>query len=477
MTSSASKQLRIFEINTRVFCDRFDQITEEDLSGLAKLGFDAVWLMGAWQIGEGATKISRTLSADFAGSPYAIADYRLSSVLGGQPAYETFRERAVQAGLKVFLDFIPNHMSLDSEWITENSELFVTSDAQVRKQDPGEFFLHCSGTVVAHGKDPYFPPWYDTAQLDYSCPELRSRQIRNLINISKLADGVRCDMAMLILRDYIRQRWYPRATDQWFSDRMPAEFWGEAISAVKQKSPGFIFLAEAYWGKEPQLQQLGFDLTYEKNLYDALVERSAPRLFQQLWRPIKEMNSSLFFIENHDEARAAAVFTAEENIAAMALILSLPGSVLVHQGQMDGFKQRLPIQLARMPEGENPDQTLRSRYESLLKATRDPVFADGGFRPFSSQSADVVSFLRFGQRTVAAYIGQIGGHNGAFAGTPLNITSIAEIVGTPTALRLTDIIGGRSVVVPSNSGSFIFQPGSLGLPPNARFCLLRVDVE
>jgi glycosidase len=467
--------LRIYEINTRIFCDRFDRISEEQLSRLAGLGFDAVWLMGVWRIGEGAKKISRTISPDFSGSPYAIAGYDLSPDLGGLGAYQTFRERARAVGLKVLLDFIPNHMGLDSEWISENSKLFITSNPAVRKQDPSEFFLHPSGEVVAHGKDPYFPPWYDTAQLDYSSAELRSRQIDKLIGISKVADGVRCDMAMLILKDYIKQRWYPAAPDAWFDERMPAEFWGQAIAVVKQEAPGFIFLAEAYWGKEPDLQRLGFDLTYEKTVYDALVERSASRVYDRLRQPAQVLESSLFFIENHDEARAASVFSPDENTAAMALILSLPGSSLVHQGQMEGLKERLAIQLPRPIHSEMPDQVLEEAYEKLLRATAAGVFKAGVFRLFNSQDPDVVAFARVDSQTIAAYLGQIGGEAGHFARALLDVTPLAELARATSVVRITDMIGKNSVLVSTNRGSFTFVPASLGLAPTTRFCLVRVE--
>lgn len=467
--------MRIYEINTRTFCDRFDQITQDQLSRLVQLGFDAIWPMGAWRISEGARKISRTMSADYDGSPYALADYQLSPQLGGIEAYQIFRTRANAAGLKVLLDFIPNHMALDSDWIAQDSNLFIKSDPTVRKQDPSEFFLHSSGEVIAHGKDPYFPPWYDTAQLDYTSPALRARQIDVLRRISKIADGVRCDMAMLILRDYFHQRWYPEAPADWFNKRMPSEFWSEAVSATKEAAPGFTFLAEAYWDKEPELQSLGFDLTYEKGLYDALVARSASRVYERLRQPDQTLKSSLFFIENHDEPRAASVFTQDENIAAMALVLSTPGSALVYQGQIEGLKERLPIQLRHVPPGEKPDEIIRQAYEKLLRATSGNVFKNGSFRLFSSQAPDVVSVARYDSQSVAAYIGQIGGPAERFAGSVLDVTPLAEMVRATTILRLTDILRDVSVSIRGVTAGFKLVPASLGITPGTRFCLLRAE--
>src|SRR5262249_28634724 len=232
----------------------------------------------------------------------------------------------------------------------------------------------------------------------------------NLKRISQDADGVRCDMAMLVLRDYFRQRWYPNATESWFSQRMPGEFWHEAISEIKSACPEFVFLAEAYWGKELDLQRLGFDLTYEKLLYDALVARNAAWIKELLSRPVDLLQRSLFFIENHDELRAASVFETDENLAAMAMLLALPGSVLVHQGQMQGYRKKVPIQLTRQRVvSEQPNDELKQGYEALLRCTAGPVFDVGKFQVWSSRNPGIVNFLRTdGDRTVV-YACQIGG--------------------------------------------------------------------
>ncbi|HEY6327890.1 MAG TPA: alpha-amylase family glycosyl hydrolase [Blastocatellia bacterium] len=470
-----SNKLRIYEINTRIFCDKFDDITPKQLSSIADLGFDAIWLMGAWTIGEGATQISKTISSAFEGSPYAITDYELSPKLGGLDSYKTLRNRAREAGLKVLLDFIPNHMGLDSRWIAPHPEFFIESDPEVRNQDPGEYFLHPSGQVVAHGRDPNFPPWYDTAQLDYSSPALRARQIENLHFISTLADGVRCDMAMMVLRDHVREQWYPHASQQFFDQRMPGEFWGEAINSVRRAAPDFIFLAEAYWGKEPQLCHLGFDLTYEKELYDALVARSDLRVFDRLKLPTQDLKSSLFFLENHDEARAAAVFSPSENVAAMTLLLALPGSVLLHQGQIQGLTEKQPIQLTCPVREEVPNKELEQDYGAILRATSDAVFKEGIFAPFTSRAQNIVSFARHGPSSRAAYFGQIGGTTGQFANTLLDIGPLWQISRATNALKLIDLVGKNSLIITPDHGAVRFVPSALGVRGDSRFCLVRFE--
>ncbi|HJZ67289.1 MAG TPA: alpha-amylase family glycosyl hydrolase, partial [Blastocatellia bacterium] len=204
------------------------------MAELSRLGFDAVWLMGVWQISDGARKISKITSEDFEGSPYAVPTYEVNRQLGGKAKFARLVKRAHAAGLSVVVDFVSNHMALDSPWISRRPGLFVRSNTKARSQSTSEFFLHKSGEVIAFGRDPYFPPWNDTAQLDYSNAALRVQMIEVLKRISRYADGVRCDMAMLVLKDCIRHLWYPLLSDSEFNQRMPGEFWDEAIIGVKR---------------------------------------------------------------------------------------------------------------------------------------------------------------------------------------------------------------------------------------------------
>ena len=141
--------MRIYEINARVHCSRFDQITASELANLALLGFDAVWMMGVWRISEGARNLSKITAEDFDGSPYAVPNYEINRALGGSSQFKRLVKRANDAGLSVIVDFVSNHMALDSAWIGQKPELFVRSDIKSREQCTSEFFLHRSGEVVA----------------------------------------------------------------------------------------------------------------------------------------------------------------------------------------------------------------------------------------------------------------------------------------------------------------------------------------
>ena len=465
--------MRIYEINARVHCQSFDQIRSNELVELGKLGFDAVWMMGVWQISEGALKISKIVSNDYEGSPYAVPDYKINRDLGGKSRFSALVKRAHEAGLAVIVDFVSNHMALDSEWIRERPDFFIRSDANARKQMTGEYFLHESGEMVAFGRDPYFPPWHDTAQLDYTNPALRARMIEVLKWISTIADGVRCDMAMLVLRDYFRSQWYSQAPASWFDERMPGEFWDQAIREVKAARPDFKFIAETYWDKERQLLQLGFDLVYEKRIYDALVDHNAQAVIERVVSLSDVLAGSLYFIENHDEPRAASVFHRNDQLAAAALILSLPGSVLIHEGQMEGKRERLPVQRIRPLTVETPDDELRAAYASLLAATHQNIFRRGSLKFFDTGVYGVVSFMREDADQTVAYLGQISEGWHRFGSTILDITPVARTVALGHFVRVINLLNNESILVEQVHGKFLLRPNQL-YSEETRFCLIEV---
>ena len=467
--------MRIYEINSRVHCSRFDQITATELAELAQLGFDALWMMGVWRISKGARKISKITSEDYEGSPYAVPTYEINRELGGSGQFVRLVKRAHAAGLSVILDFVSNHMALDSPWITQWPDLFIRSDIRARKQSTSEFFLHRSGEVVAFGRDPYFSPWNDTAQLDYANEALRTRMIEELKRISRYADGVRCDMAMLVLRDCFRRLWYPLAADSAFDEVMPGEFWDQAIDAVRRVNPAFRFIAEAYWDKEQELRALGFDLCYEKQLYDGLVGHDLGRVLQRLRRDPEALRGSLYFIENHDEPRAASVFGKSDHLAALALILSIPGSVLIHEGQMEGKHERLPVQRIRPLADEPADPALRASYGQLLKITNDDVFKRGDFELFDPGVYGTLGFIRKDQRRVIAYLGQISDAWHKFNSPQMDVSAVAREAGAGSQLRLTNLLNSQTVTVQGASAAFNLEMSQLGVEDDTRFCVLEAS--
>ena len=259
-----------------------------------------------------------------------VADYSVADSLGGAKALRKFRAELRRHDLKLVLDFIPNHVGVDHPWLTERPELFVRSPTRRPESFP---VVHGGGTSwIAHGKDPYFPAWLDTAQLDYRFAATRAAMTETLRSIAEQCDGVRCDMAMLVLNDIFDKTWkdFPNG-----GSAPRGEFWAGAISAVKRRQPGFLFIAEAYWDVEPRLQELGFDYVYDKKFYDYLAARDYVALQRHVQEVAGRFNPARF-LENHDEPRIASLLTMPEQKAAAVLLLAQPGLRLLYDGQLAG---------------------------------------------------------------------------------------------------------------------------------------------
>jgi glycosidase len=378
----------VFEINTRCWlrelADTADRavtlatVPDSEFLHWKKFGFTHIWLMGVWATGPKSRDASRArpelrqFAAEAFGasddsclgcSPYAIANYVVADSLGGPLALRQFREKLRSHGIALILDFVPNHVGLDHPWIETKSHLLVTSPTQRPETFPVS--TPAKTLWVAHGRDPYFPAWNDTAQLDYRNPATRSAMIDILKSIADQCDGVRCDMAMLVLNDVFEKTWNtfppPAPTPS-------AEFWSEAIPAVKQSHPNFLFIAEAYWNLEARLQSLGFDYNYDKVFYDKLAHRD----FAGLQAHVQSVETSfkpVRFLENHDEPRIASVLSLPEHEAAALLLLNQPAMRLLHDGQLTGRKRRMPVQFERYWP-EPPDPEITDFYQSLLQKAR-----------------------------------------------------------------------------------------------------------
>ena len=394
----------ICELNTWVWLNQLTQeaqqpitlanVPEAELQRLSGLGFDGLWLMGVWRRSPAARRIAREgaefqdghrralpdyTPEDIVGSAYAIFDYHVDAALGGDDGLAAFRKRLHACGLHLILDFVPNHLSRDHAWTVEHPERFVQGTEADLARDPGIFF-RCESRwgprVLAHGRDPYFPAWTDTAQLDYRRSETQQAITDELVDIAARCDGVRCDMAMLENQDTFLKTWGGS-----FESSQP-EFWLKAIPAVREKYPGFLFMAEVYWGldQEEKLQRFGFDYTYDKRLYDLLLHGDAGAVRNRLRESDAAYQSSLVrFIENHDEERARTAFGLARSRAAAALALALPGMRLLHEGQIEGYQVHLPVRLGRR-QVEPPEPDLVSFYHRLLLALRHTVFHDGAWR-------------------------------------------------------------------------------------------------
>jgi hypothetical protein len=388
----------VYEINTWVWIDELSRkygksvdlgtVPGAEWDALGSRGLDAVWFMGAWErspagiaismdnagLLEGFKHVLPDFSAsDNVGSPYCVRRYIVDDHLGGRSGLAEARRQLRERGLRLILDFVPNHVAPDHPWVAEHPEYFVRGTAEDIARDPASF-AEIGGAVFARGRDPYFPAWPDVLQLDAFQPGLRQAAIETLCDLAGQCDGVRCDMAMLMLNAIFERTWGARAGAPPDSD-----YWTTVIAATRGRSGEFRFIAEAYWDLEWELQQQGFDYCYDKKLYDRMEHADAEMVRQHLLGDLSYQDKMVRFIENHDEPRAAATFGSGKARAAAVAILTLPGARLLHEGQFEGRKARVPVFLARRP-AEPVDQGVVAFYERLLEATHRAVFRDGAWQ-------------------------------------------------------------------------------------------------
>jgi hypothetical protein len=384
----------IYQINTWVWLSSLSErysspiqlhtVPDEVLDDLAAHHIDAVWLMGIWQRSEegrlNALKYKHEYRGalpditddDVIGSAYAVGDYRVDDRLGGRDGLAVLRAKLRARGLRLLLDFVPNHVATDHPWVLGHPEYLIQGTREDLRDRPDDFFNKRRGRqrmfYFAHGRDPHFPGWSDTAQLNIFSAEMRKAQRDLLLDIADQCDGVRCDMAMLMLDDIFARTWHG-----YINGRLERPYWQELIGAVKASYPDFVFIAEVYWGREGELLNQGFDYVYDKVLYDRIMEKDVQKLRQHLLAPVAYQRRTLRFIENHDEPRAQASLGARRSYAAATLIATLPGATLFHDGQFDGRRIKLPVQIRRQPH-ETHDSKLRHFYKMLLAETRDPIY-------------------------------------------------------------------------------------------------------
>jgi hypothetical protein len=290
--------------------------------------------------------------------------------LGGPEGLAVARQELARRGMNLILDFVPNHVAPDHPWAAEHPEYFIRGTPDELRNAPSSF-IEIGGTVYACGRDPFFPAWPDVLQLNAFAPGLRRAVIETVSNIAGQCDGIRCDMAMLLLNQIFQRTWGQRA-----GEPPVTEYWTDVISALKQKHPGFIFIAEAYWDLEWELQQHGFDFCYDKKLYDRLEHGNGESVYLHLCADPAYQKKLLRFIENHDEPRAASSFPPAKERPAALTTATLMGMRLFHEGQFEGRKARVPVFLGRRPQ-ESFDQDLQRFYAKLLEAIHRPIFRDG----------------------------------------------------------------------------------------------------
>ena len=387
----------LYEINAWSWLERMsadlgrmiqlEDVPDSTWDSIAERGFNIVWLMGVWRRSPESRRIAledpanfpqfdRALPgwtpADVIASPYAVAAYVPDARIGTWDSLDRVRNKLHARGMGLFLDFVGNHTALDHPWVREHSEYYVQAQQPEFENNPSFYYpvQTPQGTrFIALAKDPYYPPWKDVAQLNHWNPGARAAQLTELRTIASHCDGVRCDMAMLLLNDIFGNNWRHLLGD---TPRPQNEFWSEA----KPQVPDLTLLAEAYWGTEQRLFELGFDFAYDKTLYDAVRDANPQQVRDRLNSLPQYQNNFARFMENHDEARRAVIFPNDRLVADGTLLGTLPGMRFYHQGEIEGRTIHLPITL-RLAAEEPINPFSAAFFGKILEITKQDVFHQG----------------------------------------------------------------------------------------------------
>jgi glycosidase len=466
----------LFQINTRVWLQRLSReagkrvtlsdIDDATIDSFAERGFDWIWLLSVWQIGAAGRAVSRgnpqwhaefqailpdLTEDDICGSGFAITAYTVSDALGGERALAQFRERLARRGIKLMLDFVPNHTAPDHPWVKAHPDYYMEGNAAALATSPYNYLrveTDRGPKMLAYGRDPNFPGWPDTLQLNYANPELQLARIDELLAIAGKCDGVRCDMAMLLLPEIFERTW----------GITPEPFWPRAIPVVHAQYRAFTFMAEVYWDLEWTLQQQGFDYCYDKRLYDRLRDGHADPIRGHLLAGLDYQDKLARFLENHDEPRAASEFPWPQHQATAIITYLSPGLRFFHQGQFEGARVRVPTHLCRGPvEPTNP--VIAAFYARLLAVLKRTAFRDGAWsqiKPLPAWAGNCTSegFVAY------SWIGEDGGRHVVVVNYAGNQGQCRLPLPFPDfrgqQIRLTDLIGTE---IYDRDGSELAGPG------------------
>jgi hypothetical protein len=381
----------IYEVNTAVWLNELSRaegkqvtlanVPDSGWDAVTPAGADAVWLMGVWERSPAGLELALANAGllesfhaalpdvrteDIIGSPYCVHQYAADQRFGGPAGLAAARAALAARGVRLILDYVPNHVAPDHPWVATHPEFFIQGDEDDIKADPAGW-VSVGGHVLAHGRDPYFPPWPDVVQLNAFSAAARAATARTLADIADQCDGIRCDMAMLMTNEVFERTWDGRA-----GQRPAEEFWPAIIAQLRTGHPQTVLIAEAYWDMEWTLQQQGFGFCYDKRLYDRILEGNPGAVRDHLRAGLDYQSRLVRFLENHDEPRIAAELPPVLQQAAAVAVATLPGATLWHEGQFEGRRTRIPVFLDRGPD-EVPDVELAGWYLNLLQR----VAADG----------------------------------------------------------------------------------------------------
>jgi glycosidase len=394
---------------------RLDEIPDQELALLARRGINSLWLIGVWERSRASKTIKQLCgNRDAVASAYSLFDYRIADDLGGEPAYIQLRDRAYRHGVRLASDMVPNHMGIDSPWVVEHPEWFISrwdspypaysfngpdlsSDGRVEIKIEDHYYEQSDAAVVFrrrdkssgearfiyHGNDGTSFPWNDTAQLDYLNPAVREQVIQTILHVARLFPVIRFDAAMTLAKRHFHRLWFPgpgasgaipsRAefgmSQAEFDKHMPHEFWREVVDRVAAEVPGTLLLAEAFWLMEGYfVRTLGMHRVYNSAFMVMLRDEDNAK-YRSVLKNTLEFDPDIMkryvnFMSNPDERTAIDQFGKGDKSFGVAVMMStLPGLPMFGHGQIEGFTEKYGMEYRWPRYEENPDSVLVARHD------------------------------------------------------------------------------------------------------------------
>ena len=407
-----------------------DQFPDEELDSLARAGFTGLWLIGLWERSVASQTIKQMCgNPDAVASAYSLHDYEIAHNLGGPDAMHNLRDRAWQRGIRMASDMVPNHMAIDSRWVVEHPEWFITldeppfptytfngpdlshdprvgiylEDHYYSKSDAAVVFKRVDRWTgetkyVYHGNDGTTMPWNDTAQLNYLNPEVREGVIQTILHVARQFPIIRFDAAMTLAKRHYQRLWFPEPgtggaiasraehglTARKFNEAFPEEFWRDVVDRVALELPDTLLLAEAFWMMEGYfVRTLGMHRVYNSAFMNMLRDEENAQ-YRLVIRNTLEFDPDILrryvnFLNNPDEDTAVEQFgKGDKYFGLCTMMATLPGLPMFGHGQIEGFAEKYGMEYQRAYWDETPDAYLVARHEReifpLLK--RRYLFAD-----------------------------------------------------------------------------------------------------
>jgi glycosidase len=411
---------------------RLDEIPDEELAVLARRGLNSLWLIGVWERSRASKTIKQLCgNTDAVASAYSLYDYAIAEDLGGEAAYVNLRDRAYRHGIRLASDMVPNHMGIDSPWVVEHPDWFMSrqdspypaysfngpdlsQDGRVELKIEDHYYEQSDAAVVFrrrdrqsgetryiyHGNDGTSFPWNDTAQLDYLNPAVREQVIQTILHVARLFPVIRFDAAMTLAKRHFHRLWFPgqgssgaipsRAeygmSQAAFNKAMPHEFWREVVDRVAAEVPGTLLLAEAFWLMEGYfVRTLGMHRVYNSAFMVMLRDEDNAK-YRSVIKNTVEFDPDVLkryvnFMSNPDERTAIDQFGKGDKCFGVATMMAtLPGLPMFGHGQIEGFTEKYGMEYQRPRYDESPDHWMVERHEReiapLLQRRR--LFAESG---------------------------------------------------------------------------------------------------